>query len=110
MLAASLCYRTSRRAATASIFHSPISKSLSWPTSPATCAQPRPGGWCTYSLYADTRAVTPDDTVLLPAKAVDPDKVAAAINFSLSPDGQWRPMPNHDDGQSGLFDLSDDHL
>ena len=64
--------------------------------------------WCSYSLDLATRVVTPDRTIA-PPKPVGEGQ-PREIPFPLSPDGAWRPMPNHDDGMPGLFDVTDEHL
>ena len=70
----------------------------------------RAGDWCTFLLDLDSRKVTPDSRIVTPAAYVENDPGEQARMFPLSPDGKWRPMPNHDDGKPGLFNQSDDHL
>lgn len=75
-------------------------------TAPGDC--PRDGkkseaGSCSFELNLATRFVAPMyDTTVEPEPTTD--------WFPVSPDGKWRPGPNHGSGTDGLFNRADENL
>ena len=76
-------------------------------TAPGDCpldAKKSDGGVCSFALNMATRFVGP----IMDGATTEPQ--APTDWFPVSPDGKWRPMPNHGNGLNGLFHPADENL